>query len=158
MEQRTTTRVAARMPAFLRGGVGVATVLAGVLVVILLVVIVARALTPPPAPNAAEVTAKQFYTAIQHQDYPKAWGMLASQQQAQLTQFAFIRFAQGQDQKYGNVTAFHELRYDADRNQAHQGVVQMQVTRANGLKYAVGLTITLTADGTWKILEEDHAI
>lgn len=158
MQQRATTGVAARLPTFLRGGAGIATGLGSVLVVIVLAIIVARALTPPTPPNPAEVTAKQFYTAIQQQNYPKAWSLLASEQQAQLTQYAFILFAQQQDQKDGNVTAFHETRYDADRNVAHQGVVQMHVTRANGMQYLIGLTIKLTPDGTWKILEEDHAI
>ncbi len=159
MQQRTTTGVMARMPTFLRSRAGIATLAGGVLVVILVVIILARAAamkTTPP--NAAELAAKSFYTAIQHQDYPAAWGMLADAQQAQLTQFAFIRFAQEQDAKYGVVTAFHETRYDADRNHANQGVVQMRVTRASKLQYLIGLTITRATDGTWKILEEDHAI
>jgi len=159
MKQQTTTGIMAQIPAFFRRRVGIASLAGGVLVVVIvLALMVSRAHMSLPPPNPAEVVAKQFYTAIQQQNYPAAWGMLASDQQAQLTQFAFIRFAQEQDHTYGAVTGFSELRYDGDRNHANQGVVQLHVTRASKLQYQIGLTITREADGTWKISQEDHAI
>lgn len=141
-----------------RGLIGVG---AGMVVLVVLFVVAFRLLAAKPAPppqNAAEQLAANFYGAVAHQQYTAAYAMLAPQQQAELTAFAFTLFAREQDQQFGMVTAYQEVRYDRDRNAANQGVVQERVTRGQHTRYVIGLTMQQQADGTWKILEENHAI
>lgn len=135
--------------------------LAGVLAVlfIILAITVVNLLRPTvPPPNGAERLATSFYTALEQQNYQQAYTMLADQQQLELTPYTFTLFARAQTQKYGPVTAFHEVRYDRDTNHANQGVVRERITRGNHTQYLIGLTMVQSPDGTWKILEEDHAI
>ncbi len=132
---------------------------AAILIAVILIVVLVKSFTPQtPPPNGAEKLAANFYTAVAHQQYTTAYGMLAPQQQAELTAYAFTLFMQQQDQQFGTVTAFHEVRYDRDTNQANQGVVQERVTRGTKTHYLVGLTMVQSADGTWKILEENHGL
>ena len=110
------------------------------------------------APNGAERAAQSFYTAVQKQDYTTAWTYLSDQQQGNLTQYSFTLFAQQEDAKDGNVTKFHQIRYDADTNDANQATIQEQVTRAKNTTYVIKLQLIHQADGSWKILSEDRTI
>ncbi len=132
--------------------------LAGIVIFLVVIVIVVKLFasqTPPP--NAAERQVTNFYTAIKQQDYAAAYGLLADQQQAELTQYAFTLFARQQDQAHGVVVAFHEVRYDKDTNNPNQAFVQERVTRAHET-YLIKLTLQQQPDGSWKILAEDQPI
>jgi hypothetical protein len=113
---------------------------------------------PSAAQRSAESTVQSFYSAIEKQDYTTAYGYLAKQQQAALTNYSFTLFAKQSDAQNGNVTAFHETRYDRDTNNTLQATIQEQVTRAHNVTYTIGFQMIQESDGTWKILSEDHSI
>ena len=133
--------------------------MSALVVVIILGVVLPRLFAPkPPSPNGAERVAASFYTAIKQQDYTTAYGMLADQQQAELTSYAFTLYARQQDTQSSPVTAFQEVRYDRDTNQANESEVQERVTRGQHTHYVIVLTMQQQPNGTWKILAEDRAI
>lgn len=109
-------------------------------------------------PNAAENAATAFYTAVKQQNYTSAYDLLADEQQAKITQYSFALVAQEDDTQNGQVTAFHEVRYDRDTNHTNEAEIQVSVTRARSGTYIVKLTMIQAPDGTWKILEEDRPI
>jgi hypothetical protein len=150
-------------PGSSRRNVMVAAIIS-VVVILLTVYVLLRLVAPngttPPsaAQRAAESTVQSFYSAVAKQDYSTAYGYLATKQQADLTKYTFTLFAQQSDAQNGKVTAFHEIRYDRDTNNALQATIQEQVTRAHNVTYTISLQMTQEADGSWKILSEDHSI
>ena len=134
-------------------------IVGALVVVIILGIVLPKVFAPqPPPPNGAERVATSFYAAIKNQAYPTAYGMLADQQQAELTIFSFTLFAREQDAQAGPVTAFQEVRYDRDTNHPNEAEVQERVTRGGHTHYVIVLTMQQQSDGTWKILAEDRAI
>lgn len=109
-------------------------------------------------PNAAENVATAFYTAVKQQNYSTAYNLLADEQQAKITQYSFNLVAQEDETQNGQVTTFHEIRYDRDTNHANEAEIQMSVTRTSSGTYTVKLTMIQAPDGSWKILEEDRPI
>jgi hypothetical protein len=155
------TNIKANFAAFFASGRSryILAALAGVVLFVIVAIAVVKLAAPQaPPPNAAEQQAANFYAAVKRHDYATAYNLLADSQQAQLTQFAFTQLAKEQDTQNGVVTAYHELRYDRDANNANQGFVQEKVTRAKSGTYTIKLTVQMQPDGTWKIANEDRPI
>jgi serine/threonine-protein kinase len=133
------------MPYLLGGGL-----LIVVVAVALIGINIVRAMTPPDrsSPNAA-VTG--YYTALQAQDYTRAWQYASASRNDTGSQSNFVTSLQSDAQQFGKVTRVRVVRIETD-NSGHADAV-VQVTRANSPNSSQTLTIVLTQyDGTnWLI-------
>ena len=100
------------------------------------------------------ITANQYYSAVEKQDYNTAFSYtnLTTLNGQTLTQEAYTKTAQALDLARGNVTNFSVGNISTNNNIA---TVTVSVTRGNSPSYTVQLQLQ-QVNGAWKITTFDN--
>ena len=110
------------------------------------------AASAPPDRSTPEATVGGYYSALEAQDYGRAWQYDADSRNNSSSQSQFMSDRRSEDQQYGRVTAFTVMPAQSDS--ATQATVQVNVTRAGpGGPTTTTFTVALTQynGGTWLI-------